>query len=337
MNHLLVLDMSNVLYKSFFAKKDAGHGTPFFIKKTMTEEEQDDIQVRHALHTSILSLNKFYKELKPTKMVCVFDRFNWRDDYSKSDECYSKRAYKGNRRQSMTPSELKQYQMFKQFTVDFEKILRDTTSMICLSANLLEADDLIAGVCRIYGGDDQASDNGCIQVDSVDDHDVTIVSSDKDMIQLMRYERVKLVDPATMKYRTLENNGYDSVDYYLYHKYMRGDSGDNVLSAYPRYRSKKIREAFEDPYQHTNLMNCEWTDHEGRVMVVGKIFEENKILTNLTHQPRHVQDIMFETIQNEFSSKQLFDRFRFTKMLNRNQLKYLSKNIDYIIPMLSLK
>lgn len=337
MEHLIVMDMSNVLYKSFYAKKEAGYGSPFVIKQSMSEEEQEDIETRHALHTSLLSLNKYYKEFKPTKMVCVFDRFNWRDDYSKSDDCYSKRAYKGNRRQSMTPAELKKYQRFKQFTVDFENILREMTTVICLSAHLLEADDLIAGVSRVYGGEDQASDNGCIPTELKDNHKVTIVSADKDMIQLLRYNRVELVDPATMRYRTLSNNGYDSVDYYLYHKYMRGDSGDNVMSAYPRYRSKKIREAFEDPYQHTNLMNCEWTDFDGRTMMVGKIFEENKILTNLTHQPQHVQEIIFETINTGFNSNRSFDRFRFTKMLKKNELRYLSKNIDYIIPVLSLK
>lgn len=335
MNHLLVMDMSNILYKTFYVKdsKMSNH----LAHSSIPQEEQDDIEIRSAFHRSLVSLNRYYLDYKPTQMVCVFDRFNWREDFSKSDKCYSKRVYKGTRRQKMTPTEQQRYLRFKQFTSDFEVMLTEYTAIPCLSANLLEADDIIAGICKIYGGDDTATDNGCTFDHTVDHHKVTIVSADKDMIQLLRYNRVKLLDPASKEYRTLENTKNESVDLYLYVKYMKGDRGDNVASAYPRYRLKNIKEAYNDAYKHTNLMNCEWTDHEGRVMVVGDIFNENKILTNLTHQPKHVQDIMLETIQTGLTSNKRFDRFRFVKFLKNNKLNTINKMIDTYIPMLSAK
>lgn len=335
MNHLLVMDMSNILYKTFYVKDEKM--TNHIAHKSLPQEEQDDLEIRSAFHRSLISLNRYYLDHKPSQMICVFDRYNWREDYSKSDECYSKRVYKGTRRQKQTPAEQQRYQRFKQFTCEIESMLTEMTSIPCLSANLLEADDIIAGICKIYGGNDTAPDNGCTFDYTVDNHKVTVVSADKDMIQLLRYDRVKLLDPATKNYRTLENTKNESVDLYLYVKYMRGDRGDNVASAYPRYRLKKIREAYDDPYNHTNLMNCEWTDHEGRTMVVGEIFNENKVLTNLTHQPKHIQDLILETIQTGLSAPNRFDRFRFVKFLKNNKLHNVNKFIDSYIPMLSAK
>jgi 5'-3' exonuclease len=335
MNRILVMDMSNILYKTFYVKDDkmSNH----IAHKSLPQEEKDDLEIRSAFHRSLVSLNRYYLDHSPTTMICVFDRFNWRDDYSKSEECYSKRVYKGTRRQKQTPAEQQQYQRFKQFTNEFEVMLTEMTAIPCLSANLLEADDIIAGLCKIYGGNDTAPDNGSTFDHTEDHHEVTIVSADKDMIQLLRYDRVKLLDPATKKYRTLENTGNESVDLYLYVKYMRGDRGDNVASAFPRYRLKKIVEAYEDPYKHTNLMKSEWTDHEGNIMVVGEIFNENKLLTNLTHQPKHIQDIMLETILTGLNSPKRFDRFQFVKFLKNNKLNNVNRLIDSYIPLLSMK
>ena len=39
-------------------------------------------------------------------------------------------------------------------------------------------------------------------------------------------KNVELIDPATGRNRTVENTGFESVDYYLYEKYMTGD--DNI-------------------------------------------------------------------------------------------------------------
>ena len=51
MEHLIVMDMSNVLYKSFYAKKEASYGSPFVIKQSMSEEEQEDIDdaINHSM------------------------------------------------------------------------------------------------------------------------------------------------------------------------------------------------------------------------------------------------------------------------------------------------
>lgn len=318
-NTLLVLDMSNILYKTFYVNS--------------TEPDHENVK-KLAYNASFAKLNKYYNTYKPDRMVCVFDRPNWRVDYTKSEECYSRKVYKGHRRQQMKPAEQAMYDTFKLFVSEFEQLIRECTTLTCLAADGLEADDLMAGLCHLYGGADSASDNQCT-AEKQQDHDVILISADKDMLQLLRYEHVILIDPATHKQRTMENNELESVDYYLYHKYLRGDRGDNVQSAFPRYRSKKIKEAFNDVYEHTNLMKMEWIDMDERTLVVGDIVNENKLLMNLTHQPEHIQALMWTTIDEEFNSPKRFDRFKFMKFLGSSDLKNVSRYLDSYVPMLS--
>jgi 5'-3' exonuclease len=320
MNNILVLDMSNILYKTFYVH---------------SRETDHDLIRKLAYNTSLTTLNKYYNSLKPVRMAFVFDRANWRAEYTKSEQCYSRKLYKGHRRQQMKPAEQVMYDNFKQFVLEFEQLIRDCTGITCLAADGLEADDLIAGICRIYGGEDSSGDNRSTNKYTVDDHSVAIVSADKDMLQLLRYDRVILIDPANGKQRTIENNEIESIDFFLYHKYLRGDRGDNVQSALPRIRTKKIQEAFEDGYTHTNLMNTEWIHMDERVMLVGDIVTENKLLMNLTHQPAHIQELMWDTIDSEFNKQKSFNQFKFMKFLGQNELKNVSRYLDSYIPMLS--
>lgn len=320
--HLLVFDMSTILYKAFYVN---------------SRELDKDLLMKLAFNTGFGMTNKYYRTYKPHKMIFVFDRTPWRKEYTQSEDAYMKKLYKGHRRQSMTPTQIELYQMYKSFITTFEQIIQDCTSIVCLAADGLEADDLIAGICRKYGGDDTASDNRSTETTLYDNHCVTVISTDKDMLQLLRYKNVQLIDPATGNNRFVEDCGFDSVDYYLYEKAMTGDSGDNVPSAYPRYRKKKIKEAFYDPYLHTNLMNSEWTDADGRTITVGAAVNENKLLTNLTHQPEDIQQIMWDTIEDGFNNIGKYDHFKFLKVLGKYELKNISKAIDSYIPMLSLK
>jgi 5'-3' exonuclease len=335
MVHLLVLDMSSVLYRTFYT-------TSYSSASKQYVNSTDDKVIRMAYVNSLLKLNKVYSAHKPDRMILVFDRDNWRLKYTQSEECYSKRIYKGHRRQSMTPAQLSEYKLFKQFMHEFEEFLTTISSIPCLSANLLEADDIIAGICHMYGGDDTASNNKSTPRTKHDKHKVTIVSTDKDLLQLLRYERVELIDPATDRHRALEHDLSDSeldlkhsVDYFLYMKFMRGDRGDNVQSAYPRYRRVKIREAFEDVYKHTNLMNETWVDQDDRTMIVGELVNENKLLMDLTHQPDDIQELMWDTIESGLATKGRYDHFSLLQFLAKKDLKALKPYLDRLKTMLS--
>ncbi len=94
---------------------------------------------------------------------------------------------------------------------------------------------------------------------------------------------------------------------------MRGDTSDNVFSAYPGVRtkgtSKKVglTEAFEDRkskgFAWNNLMLQRWTDHEGREHRVLEDYERNRRLIDLSHQPDDIKAIISETIAAAISAE----------------------------------
>jgi hypothetical protein len=92
----------------------------------------------------------------------------------------------------------------------------------------------------------------------------------------------------------------------LFEKCMRGDTSDNVFSAYPGVREKGtknkvgLREAFGDRnskgFNWNNLMLQRWTDHEGQEHRVREDYDRNRQLIDLTAQPEDIRAIINESI-----------------------------------------
>jgi hypothetical protein len=304
MTKYLVFDISNLLYRTFFA-----HHT------------EDDITIAGlATHSALLVLNKYYREHKPHKIVMAFDNSSWRKDYTASDECISKKPYKGNRRQGMTPREKIKYDQFCQHLNEFQVIIRDHTSVITLSNDGLEADDLVAGF---------------VQLKSLEpDSHITIISGDMDFIQLLGTPNVRLIDPASGKDRTLaEWNG--DPEYFLFEKCLRGDRGDNVQSACPRVRSTTIEKAYTNEFEKANLMNQSWKGTDGTEYIVKKLFKENQLLMDLRCQPEEIQMRIMTTILAALKNPGTFSYFHFMKFLGKYQLKKVAEQADQFVGMLS--
>lgn len=310
MDRYLVFDISNLLYRTFFANK------------------REDVMTNAGLahHSALQTLNMYFRKYNPTKTVMAFDRSSWRKAYTKSDLCISGRPYKGNRRQKMTPSESARYEKFIEHLNHFEEIMRDRTAVACLAGDLLEADDLVAGFVDLYA----------------EDNEVIIISSDQDLIQLLRSDNVSLIDPATGNdRREILDDEYDGdVNYFLFHKCLRGDTGDNVMSALPRIRKTRIRKAYTDPYEQANLMAETWSmgvpDSVGyRKYRVKDLYEENKLLMDLSAQPEEIQDLITESITTTMADPGRYSHFHFLKFLGEYELKKISESIDNFVPMLS--
>ena len=87
---------------------------------------------------------------------------------------------------------------------------------------------------------------------------------------------------------------------------MRGDTSDNVFSAYPGVRTKGtknkvgLQEAFADRnqrgYSWNNLMLQKWVDHNGREHRVLDDYNRNVTLVDLTAQPDNVKQMITNTI-----------------------------------------
>ena len=88
---------------------------------------------------------------------------------------------------------------------------------------------------------------------------------------------------------------------------MRGDTSDNIFSAYPGVREKGtknkvgLRDAFVDRdkrgYSWNNLMLQRWSDHEGVEHRVLDDYTRNVVLCDLTAQPDNIKLIISDTIK----------------------------------------
>ncbi len=303
-NSYLVFDISNLLFRTFFANKN----------------EAEEVGAGMAHHAALTTLNMYFKKFKPSKTIMTFDRPSWRKEYTKSELCLSGRPYKGNRRQKMTPKEAEKFQRFMDHVHHFEEIMRDRTAVCCLAADLCEADDMVAGFVQEYAEDNR----------------ITIVSADQDFIQLLYNDNVELIDPASGKSRRqLFADDFDSdVEYFMFQKCLRGDSGDNVMSAFPRVRKTRIMKAYTDPYERANLMHETWSDAE-KEYVVKDLFEENQLLMDLRYQPEGVRAIVSDTIKKEMEDPGKYSHFHFLKFLGQYELRKITESIDNFVPMLS--
>lgn len=268
-----------------------------------------------AIHSLLLMMKKYYTTYKPDKIYFCFEgEHNWRKTHTKSKDVVTFQQYKGNRVVDKTMENV------ISILVEFQTLLENATTCITLRHPLCEGDDLIAGVAQLHS--------------SLGDS-VTIISSDKDFLQLLKYPNVKLFDPLSAKFRTCED-----VEYFIFEKCIRGDRGDNIISAYPNVRSTKLKLAMTDDYVKTEILNHTWSikiGEEEKTYKVADIFEENKMLMILDAQPQHIKDVIFQHIEEQNNLVKKFDNFEMIRFFTRNGLQKVLQNITDFIPMFNLK
>ncbi len=296
----MIVDTANLLFRVAAAQGKYNN--------TGTAEDKAGL----AMHMSLNSLNKYYKQFKPNQVAMTFEGGkNWRKDFTRSSECLSKRVYKANRTKdsSMIP--------FFELIESFEKLARDHTTLVCLSNPVLEGDDLFAGYVQRFC---EAGD------------EVIGISGDRDFVQLLKYKNFTLINPDTGKPRTLEDVcGVDDALYFMFEKAMRGDKGDNVFPAYPRVLSKRLKKCLEDDYELTKIMNETWTftDPDSKEVTtyrVGDLFEENMKLMNLECQPDHIRAVITSTLDDGLANHGKWNFFQFTKFCGKYRLNQIAEN-----------
>jgi len=296
----MVVDTANLLFRVAAAHgKYNSEGTP---------EQKAGL----ALHMALNSLNKYYKQYRPDQIALTFEGANnWRKDYTKSSQCVSKRVYKANRVKdaSMIP--------FFELIKSFEDLVRNHTSLVCLSNPVLEGDDLFAGYVERFtaAGDD-----------------VIGVSGDKDFVQLWKFDNFQLINPDTGKPRTVESVcGTDDALFFMFEKAFRGDKGDNVFPAYPRVLKKRLHKCIEDDYELMKIMNETWSFKDPdtgaeTIFKVNELFEENMLLMDLSGQPEHIKGVIKTTLDHELVHHGKFSHFHFTKFCGKYGLNQIAEN-----------
>lgn len=120
---------------------------------------------------------------------------------------------------------------------------------------------------------------------------------------------------------------------------MRGDTSDNVFSAYPGVRTKGsknkvgLQEAFADRnakgFNWNNLMLQRWVDHNGTEHRVLDDYQRNVKLCDLTAQPDDIRALINETIDTFAVPKDITQvGIRMLKFCNSYDMKKIADNIQ---------
>lgn len=253
-----------------------------------------DQQLALALHIIFASIKKVWSQFDASHTVFCLEGRSWRKTMYV--------PYKANRKAAAvkrTPREVEDDNTFFEVMDEFIQFVGNHTNCTRLRHPEAEADDMIARWIKLHPSDTHV-----------------IISSDSDFQQLVApnvliYNGISAllytIDGIFDKDGKLAKNkqGKDlpipDPEWLLFEKCMRGDDGDNVMSAFPGVRTKKLTEAYEDRanrgFAWNNLMLSKWTDHDGIEHRVKDDYERNRVLIDLSCQPADLIEKFDETIR----------------------------------------
>ena len=290
-------------------------------------------KVGYALHIVMSSVNKVHKQFQADHVVFALEGRSWRKDF------YA--PYKKNRavaRAALSDTEQEEDKMFWETYDSLTKYLADGTNCSVIRHPEAEADDVIARWIALHPQDEHY-----------------IISSDTDFVQLLapnvsQYngitEELHTVNgifnakgKRVQDKKTKTDKAIPDPEWLLFEKCMRGDTSDNVFSAYPGVRTKGtknkvgLQEAYDDRnskgYMWNNLMLQRWTDHNGVEHRVKDDYERNRVLVDLTAQPEDIKAKVDGAICEQVSHKDIGQvGVRFMKFCGKYDLEKLSESAE---------
>ena len=290
-------------------------------------------KIGFALHVTLMSANKVATRFKADHVVFALEGRSWRKDFYE--------PYKKNRavaRAALTETEQDEDKMFWETYDALTKYLAERTNCSVIQCPTAEGDDIIARWIALHPQDEHI-----------------IISSDTDFVQLIA-PNVTQYNGISDEHITLEGyfdaKGKAVIDkkkqepktipdpkWLLFEKCMRGDTSDNVFSAFPGVRTKGtknkvgLQEAFEDKdrqgYNWNNMMLQRWMDHNGAEHRVLDDYNRNVALIDLTAQPDNIKQAVDGAIREQRSEKDVGQvGVRFMQFCGKYDLIKCSESAD---------
>ena len=278
----------------------------FFRARHVVRGQDIETKIGMAYHIMFASVNKAWNDFGGTHVVFCLEGRSWRKDFYE--------PYKRNRqvaRDALTVKEAEEDKAFWEAFDELNQFMSKKTNCSVLQHPECEADDFIARFIQNHP-----------------DQKHVIVSSDSDFYQLLnknvsQYNGIMnqhiTVDgvfndrgkPVVDK-KTGEQKQIGEPEWLLFEKCIRGDTSDNVFSAYPGARKKGtknkigMQEAYADRdtkgYNWNNFMLQRWTDHNGEEHRVLEDYQRNRTLIDLTMQPDDIKEKLDSTIVNQINT-----------------------------------
>ena len=311
-----------------------------------------DTMIGMSLHLMLYSMKKEWNTFGGSHTVFFTEGRSWRKDF------YT--PYKANRAVSYalkTEEEKKNQVALTETFDDLVNFFRTRSNVSVLQNPIAEADDMIAVWIKMHPNDNH-----------------TLISSDSDFYQLLApnvriYDPVKDILITTTSVTNDKGKNMSFVmsggkltklkadplfkvpeewwKYALFLKIVRGDSTDNVFSAYPGVReagtknSVGIKEAYEDRnnkgYSWNNFMLQKFMHHDGTEHRVLDDFNRNATLIDLTKIPEEIVKSCEAIIDVQINAEPVVSLelgFHFMKFCNKYELKKIGDFAKDFMPML---
>ena len=261
----------------------------------IVQKIDDEELIRHMILNSIRMYNKKYRDEYGQMVICC-DGFNtWRKEYFPE--------YKANRKKSRNASDLNWENIFL-FLNQIREEIKENLPYKVLHMDGVEADDIIGTLTY--------------ETQEFGQHEpVMIISSDKDFIQLHKFNNVKQYSPA-LKRMVEEKHPRQ----YLFEHVCRGDSGDgipNVLSP---------DNSFTDGIKQTPLRKTVidfWMENEKNMpQEVLRNYQRNSTLIDLSKIPEDI----YSNIVQEYNSQKPAMKMKVLNYLIKKRCKNLIEVVE---------
>ena len=254
--NILLVDGHNLIFRTIFIADQ--QNTKFGV--------DDDKTFSYWKYLFINSIFKMISNFEPTKVIIAIDsRKNWRKDV------YSE--YKAHRKAARDNSGIDFEAFFPVFDAFYEDLKTTLCNMMWIRVDRCEGDDIIAVATRMYKNSK-----------------IKIISTDRDLNQLMKNKNVVQYDPIKRKYVESVNPAVD-----LELKIIMGDKGDNI----PAIRPKVGPATAASIISKGTLQELLESD-----INIQKNYIRNTVLIDLEKIPSDVENAIIEEI-NSYTLKKL--------------------------------
>lgn len=276
---MILIDNSQLFFSSYFS-----HGYA-------TGEVNDNL-VRHTLLSQYARINDKYRSRFGSIVIC-----------NDADNYWRKEIYSGYKQQRKEQKEKNTDVDWKHLYETFDRVrdeIKNNLPYKSIRVSRCEADDIMYVLCKHYSHKEK----------------MLIVSSDKDMIQLMKFNNVSIYSPKTDSIIKSVSN----IDELLFAHVLKGDSADNipnVMTNTDDFLSKKIRQkpmTAKRIVEFTN--NCSLIDE--------KNLTRNRSLIDLSYIPEEYENNILKKYQETVPA----DRKNIFDYLVTNKMKLLLENVE---------
>jgi len=308
-------------------------------------------QLGLTVHIMLNSVRKSWIKFQADHVVFCLEGRSWRRAIYE--------PYKANRDVKIaakSANERDDDQVFFTGVDSFTDFIDSKSNCTVLQNAICEADDLIARFIQTHPNDNHVIVSGDTDFIQMISENVCIYDGVKEII--LRHDGIYNEKDKRLHFN-VKNNGkikvgkvikkdeeeiYDPewIEWALFLKFVRGDPGDNVFSAYPRANAKKIRKAFDDRhekgYDWNNFMLHRWTDHNEVDHRVKTCYERNRELIDLSMQPPEVKMVMDDTLTEALNPRNNTRiGLEFLRFAGYHELTRISDNPNDYIGFLSAK